>query len=243
VRRIDYSIASPSLPPEHGPLKVGFLSDLHAGPTTSRTALEQAFAHLRAFRPDLLLLGGDYVLFDARHADSLEPLIRSIEVPLGKYAVLGNHDLWADDRQIARVLERAGATLLVNQTARVPGASFLSVGGLDDAWAGAPSYPGAFAGAAAVHLLLMHSPDHIPWLEGWFFTLALCGHTHGGQIALPGGAPILVTSRISKRYHFGRFELAGGPMLVSRGVGNVELPFRAFAPPDVLCVTLTNVPK
>ena len=237
VRRIDVALAAVGLPAGTR-LKVGFASDLHAGPTTSRRSLEEAFAHLRAFDPDVLALGGDFVLFDARHAERLVPLVASVRAPLGRLAVLGNHDLWADDRRIAATLARAGVELLVNRTVRLPGLP-VTVGGLDDVWTGEPSYQAAFAGRAAVHLLLMHSPDHAPRLPPELrFTLALCGHTHGGQVALPSGAPIFMVSRLSRSFAHGRFELPGGPMWVSRGVGNVEFPLRAFAPPDVLCITL-----
>ncbi|MBI5548324.1 MAG: metallophosphoesterase family protein [Deltaproteobacteria bacterium] len=241
VRRIDLTLPTPELG-AGARLKVGFASDLHAGPTTSPSTLAQAFAHLSAFDPDVLLLGGDYVLFEARHAEQLAPLIRRVRAPLGRYAVLGNHDLWADDRLIIRTLERAGVELLVNRTVRLPGLP-ATMGGLDDAWTGRPHYQAAFAGREAVHLLLMHSPDHVPHMpRDLRFTLALCGHTHGGQVCLPSGIPLLMPSTLSRSFAHGRFELPGGLLMVSRGVGNVELPFRAFAAPDVLCVTLTGEP-
>lgn len=239
VRRVDHTLRLWTLP-EGERLKVGFASDLHAGPTTPAQTLAEAFAHLRDFDPDVLLLGGDFVLFDARHAERLVPLIRSVRAPLGRYAVLGNHDLWADDRHIGDVLARAGVQVLVNRTVRLPGLR-VTLGGLDDAWAGQPRYEAAFAERAATHLLLMHSPDHVPHLPRHLsFSLALCGHTHGGQVALPSGAPIFMVSPLSRSFAHGRFELPAGPMLVSRGVGNVEFPFRAFAAPDVLCVTVAS---
>jgi len=190
----------------------------------------------------VLLLGGDFVLFEARHVEQLVPLVASVRAPLGRFAVLGNHDLWADDRLIAAALGRAGVELIVNRVAALPGLP-VTVGGLDDHWTGEPDYPRAFAGRGPVHLLLMHSPDHAPDLpRGLTFDLALCGHTHGGQVALPSGAPIFMVSPRSRSFSRGRFDLPGGPMFVSRGVGMVELPVRAFAPPDVLCVTLRGAP-
>jgi len=238
VRRVDVSLELPGLRGEPR-LTLGFASDLHAGPTTPQRTLEEAFLHLRAFDPDVLLLGGDFVLFDARHCERLVPLIRSVRAPLGRFAVLGNHDLWADDRRIAATLERAGVQLLVNRTVRLPGRA-VSLGGLDDVWTGEPRYQDAFRDREKVHVLLMHSPDHAPQLpRSLAFDLALCGHTHGGQVSLPSGRPIFMVSALSRRYAFGRFDLPQGPMFVSRGVGNVEFPMRAFAAPDVLCVRLT----
>lgn len=219
-------------------LRIGFVSDLHAGPTTSMRTLEEAFAHLRGFRPDLLLLGGDYVLFDARYAEWLVPLIRSVEAPLGRFAVMGNHDLWADDRLVTEALCAGGARVLVNELVHFDQVPTLSLGGLDDAWTGRPHYPAAFEGRRDWHLLLMHSPDHAPFLDGYRWDLALCGHTHGGHVALPGGRPIVVPTPESRNYLAGPFTLDGGELIVSRGVGNPEVPFRLFAPPDVQLVTL-----
>lgn len=219
-------------------LRIGFVSDLHAGPTTSMRTIEEAFAHLRGFRPHLLLLGGDYVLFEARYVDRLVPLIRSVEAPLGRFAVMGNHDLWADDRIIEAALRAAGARVLINELVHFPAVPTLSLGGLDDAWTGAPDHAAAFAGRRDWHLLLMHSPDHVPQLDPFRWDLALCGHTHGGHVSLPGGRPVVTPSPLSRRFHFGPFRLEGGELLVSRGVGNPEVPFRAFAPPDVQLVTL-----
>ncbi len=238
VRRAELAVRAEGAPRGFAPLKVGFASDLHAGPTTPTAVLEEAFAHLRAFSPDVLVLGGDYVLFEAAYAQELAPLIRSVAAPLGRYAVLGNHDLWADDRAVARALERAEAALLVNRCVALPGRPEVSLGGLDDAWAGTPDYESAFEGARAVHLVAMHSPDHVPGLAGRRFALALCGHTHGGQIALPGPTALHAPSEASRRYLAGRYDLPGGPLWVSRGVGHAEVPWRCFAPADVLCATL-----
>jgi predicted MPP superfamily phosphohydrolase len=205
-----------------------------------RRSLEEAFAHLRAFAPDVLILGGDYVLFEAAHADELAPLIRSVGAPLGRYAILGNHDLWADDRAIARSLECAEATLLVNRCVSFSRRPEVSLSGLDDAWAGIPDYEAAFGGGVGqpVHVVAMHSPDHVPRLAGRRFTLAVCGHTHGGQIALPGPRALHAPSEESRRYLAGRYDLPGGPLWVSRGVGHAEVPWRWFAPADVLSATL-----
>ncbi|HEY0251221.1 MAG TPA: hypothetical protein VGC41_06820, partial [Kofleriaceae bacterium] len=70
------------------------------------------------------------------------------------------------------------------------------------------------------------------------FDLAMCGHTHGGHVALPGGIPILVPGPASRRYAHGRYELEGKTLIVSRGVGSTEVAPRWNADPDILLVTL-----
>ena len=93
-------------------------------------------------------------------------------------------------------------------------------------------------GAGDIRILLMHSPSGLLDLNGERFDLAMCGHTHGGQIALPGGIPIVVPhGRLSRRYSRGRFELPEDQtLIVSVGLGCVLLPLRVFAQPEiVLC--------
>jgi predicted MPP superfamily phosphohydrolase len=87
----------------------------------------------------------------------------------------------------------------------------------------------------------MHAPSGLLDLGGERFEVALCGHTHGGQIALPGGTPLLVPhGALSRRYARGQFRLAPGQTLVvSVGVGCVVLPLRLFAPPEVVVCRLT----
>ncbi|MBS2011738.1 MAG: metallophosphoesterase family protein [Deltaproteobacteria bacterium] len=219
------------------PLRIGFVSDLHAGPTTHPSLLEAAAAALHEERPDVLLLGGDFVFLSARYADRAAALVRDVRAPLGKWAVLGNHDLWADDRHITRALEAAGVRVLVNETARLP-APFdrVAVCGVDDPWTGSRDGRRAFEGAKAddFRILLAHAPAALLNIGDERFDLGMCGHTHGGHIALPGGIPIVVPGPLSRRYPHGRFSLSGGrTLIVSRGVGATESPFRWNADPDV----------
>lgn len=221
------------------PLTIGFVSDLHAGPTTDPRLHAEAARALRDASVDVLLLGGDFVYLDARHVDALVPILRDIPAPLGRFAVMGNHDLWADDRHLARALEGAGIRVLVNESAELPAPfEHVSIHGLDDPWVGAADAAAAFRGARDVRVLLMHAPEGILFVRDTPFDVALAGHTHGGHIALPGGIPIVVPGPLSRTYPHGRHEVGGRPLLVSRGVGATESPLRLFADPDVMVVTL-----
>jgi predicted MPP superfamily phosphohydrolase len=86
----------------------------------------------------------------------------------------------------------------------------------------------------------MHAPSGLLDLGPERFHLALCGHTHGGQIALPGGVPILVPwGALSRQYARGRFELSdGATLIVSVGIGCVVVPFRLFSKPEIVICTL-----
>ncbi|HYC32377.1 MAG TPA: metallophosphoesterase, partial [Gemmatimonadales bacterium] len=196
---------------------------------------------LAAARPDLVLFGGDFVGTDAHAIGELAPLLGEVPAPLGRYAVLGNHDWWTDAAIVAGGLEAAGVTLLLNRSVRLP-APFedVVVCGLDDPWAGHPDPVRAFAGAEGIRIVLMHQPSGLLDIGDRPFAVAMCGHTHGGQIALPGGIPVVVPhGRLSRRYARGRYALEGGRVLiVSRGIGCSTLPFRMFAPPEVVVCDL-----
>ncbi len=87
--------------------------------------------------------------------------------------------------------------------------------------------------------MLAHAPEVMLKLGDEPFDLALCGHTHGGHIALPGEVPVLVPGPLSRRYAHGRHDVGGGrTLIVSRGIGGTEVALRTFADPDILIVEL-----
>ncbi len=218
-------------------LRIAFASDFHLGPTTPRETLDQAFQSLSDAKPDVLLLGGDYVFLDIHQRLADELCQRISRVPARtKLAVLGNHDLWTDHELIEATLQRAGARVLVNQAARLPQPfEDVAIVGLDDPWTGRPDAERALAecGDARVRLGLVHSPDGLTFLGGHGLSLVMCGHTHGGQIALPSGPIVLPPGPLSRRYAAGLYRVADAQLYVSRGIGATELPVRAYAPPEI----------
>lgn len=85
---------------------------------------------------------------------------------------------------------------------------------------------------------LAHSPEGAALLADAGAPLVLCGHTHGGHVALPGGRPLVVPGAVGRKHPWGVARLGGAHVLVSRGVGGSEIPVRTWAPPDVAVVTL-----
>ena len=237
LRRHDVDIDRPA---SAAPLRVGFISDFHAGPATHPALAREACAAVASESPDLILLGGDYVSFHARHADRLvEPLAR-LSAPLGKFAVLGNHDLIGDDRYIVERLAEAGVRTLVNESVRLPAPhDDLWVVGLDNFEQGVPDAERAFDGVNGTALVLMHSPDGLTSIGERPFAAALCGHVHGGQFWLNGRSLISFHGPLSVRYlRGGAFPLDGGATLVvSRGIGCGNLPMRRGADPEALLCT------
>jgi uncharacterized protein len=218
-------------------LTVAFASDFHAGVTTDPRVLRHACEVLKLAQPDVLLLGGDFVSLDARHIDWLAPLLSEIPAPLGRFAVLGNHDYWNGAAHVIRGLEAAGIELLTNRNLRLPPPfQHIWICGLDDFLSGEPDARAAFAGADGARIVLMHAPANLLDLDGERFDLALCGHTHGGQIALSGGTPLHVAvGPLSRDYNRGRFQMEhGGALIVSVGLGCSTLPIRLNSEPEII---------
>jgi predicted MPP superfamily phosphohydrolase len=231
----------PAGPEARRPLRVAFASDLHIGPLTPRRLLDDAFNRLAELAPDVLLLGGDYVYLQATPAvaDELAARVASVPAPL-KLAVLGNHDLWTHHDRLEDGLRRGGARVLVNEAARLPPPwDDVAVVGLDEPWTGQVDAERAFAGAAGARLIiaLSHAPEGYPFVQGRGAKLLLCGHTHGGQVALPS-RPLVVHGPLGRRWPAGLYALPDLHLFVSRGLGAVELPLRLHAPPDVSLFTL-----
>lgn len=227
------------------PLRVVFASDFHAGPLTHPAVIDGACRAIARARPDLLLLGGDFVYRRARDVDVLAERLSAIEAPLGRFAVLGNHDYLGEDTHIVRRLEAAGVELLTNRHARLAAPhDDVVVVGLDDSLVGEPDAARALDGADGTRLVLMHTPDGLLDLGDAPFHLACCGHTHGGQVALPFGIPlVLPAGRLVRRFSRGLYTLpdrGDARLLVSRGIGCSGVPVRVFAWPEVHVLELSG---
>ena len=220
-------------------LRVAFASDFHAGATTHPELHRQACTALLAMEPDIILLGGDFIAFEAKEVEPLLPLLAELRAPLGVFAVLGNHDYSSDTDRIVAGLEQSGITVLRNRVVPLGAPDDeIWLSGLDDPTYGRAHADGAFAATSGARLVLMHAPDGLLEIGERHFDIAFCGHTHGGQIALPGGrALIMPIGRLNRRFGRGVFRLkSGARLLVSRGIGCSTLPFRLFSRPEVhLC--------
>ncbi len=179
--------------------------------------------------------------------ESLADLLTVLSAPDGVFSVYGNHDGWLAPKACQKYLEARTVRLLCNNTVEIKrGAAQLSVTGVDDYWTGVPRL-GALAHARKsneIRVILAHNPDYISDLletTNCDFDLALCGHTHGGQLKLPVfGAPFYNVR--DYRLAEGLFKHATGKYVyTTRGVGVVGLPIRINCPPEVSILTLKQV--
>ena len=227
-------------------LRIAFAADFHAGPTTHRKQISQAATALRNTPHDILLLGGDFVSVRTKGVDQVIEQLQDIRPKIGRFAVLGNHDHWANVRSIREKLLAADIRVLINEIVDLP-PPFRNVRlyGMDDFQSGKPSPPSQNWNQGRNGLVLMHAPSGLLDLKGASFQLAFAGHTHGGQIVLPFGfAPVLPSGPLSRRFRAGRYMIPdNGTLIVTRGIGQSVIPFRVGAPADVVFCTLRYEPE
>ncbi len=231
-------VAIDGLPVEFDGVTVLLITDPHAGPFVSPPMLLQAFRRLQSVEPDLILLGGDIVSSRVEEFETHGEAFRALRAPLGVFAVLGNHDHYtARPARLRELLDRAGIAVLHNRAValRRRGAE-LWLAGIDDALVGRPDLDLALAETRPPVVLLSHHPDPFFDAARRGVSLMLSGHTHGGQVRIPG-LPVLVRqSRF--RLDEGRYRTGRSELVVSRGLGAVGFPWRVACPPEGVLLRL-----
>jgi len=222
------------LPPALSGLRIGLLSDIHFGPFMPADEVGAAAALLRAEAPDLVLLAGDFVTDADRSAVApCAAALAPLRAPLGVFAVLGNHD---PETTVKAVFEARGFRVLRDEHARlVARGEAVTLGGVRYWSAKVGDVERAFQRALGFPILLAHDPRRLRQAAQLGIPLVISGHTHGGQVVLPGfGAP--AAARFPVVAGIGRRERT--TVFVSRGLGTVLLPVRLNCPPEVVVLTL-----
>jgi len=215
------TLCPPGWPAALDGLRVAVLSDLHAGgPHVDAARVRQVARDLSSRRPDLVLLLGDYVdrkvLFGGREEpEAVAQALTALEAPLGRVAVLGNHD-WAQEGERMRAALRSAGTHVLD-----------ALVALLDVPEDAPV------------LLLTHDPDVFPRVPT-HVSLTLAGHLHGGQVDLPGLRRRFIPSRFGERYLRGLVEEDGRLLFVTSGLGQAGLPLRLRCPPEAWILELRS---
>lgn len=218
-------------------LRIGLITDVHVSATVPDEDVRSAVQLLWDARPDLVALGGDYVtdLDTTRAVPAAEMLAPLADAPLGALAVLGNHD---DDRIVPAALVSKGFTVLRDARTRLTiRGEPVDIAGLRYWTRRTSDVARVLRGAGPTTFLLAHDPRRLTEAASLDVQLVLAGHTHGGQVVLPGLGAIAAR----------RFPVVAGigtagncTLFVSRGVGTVVVPMRLNCPPEVSVLTLRS---
>jgi predicted MPP superfamily phosphohydrolase len=251
VERVQIEL--PRLPEVFHGFKIVQISDIHFGPYMHTAGVEEAVRMAKTFQPDLVVLTGDFVSHPfgenngprgARHAEPCaEALTHFGTTPM--IAVLGNHDCWNDAGIVAGALKDRGIKVLRNQaTAIERGRDRLWISGIGDAITEDVDLPAALepVPVGECTVLLAHEPDFADHASRYDIDLQLSGHSHGGQVRLPGvGA--LILPELAKKYPEGLNRVRNLQLYTNRGLGVISPPVRFNCPPEITFHTFVRSQK
>ena len=193
-------------------------------------------------RADLIVITGDFVtdLFHRTPTD-LTTNLSKLKAKDGVFAVMGNHDYWSNIKTIRQILASSGIIELKNKVHTLQrGPASLHIAGVDDYWENRARLHDVLAqlspdGAA---ILLAHEPDFaVISAESGRFDLQLSGHTHGGQVVLPGIGP-LVLPMYGRKYPLGLYQVGEMLLYTNRGLGTARPQIRFNCRPEIAMLTL-----
>ena len=232
----------PTLPATFDGFQILQISDFHIDGTDGLDeAIERALSGLEA---DLCVLTGDYRFEDYGDCEAVYPpmrrLVHSIRSRQGIYGILGNHD----SGEIAHALEDLGVRMLVNEAAEIErGGEAVWLIGVDDSFDfRCDDLPAALAGVPrdAFKILLSHSPEIYAEASSEGIQLYLTGHTHAGQIRVPGIGAVKHNARCPRSMNYGLWRHRGTQGYTSAGVGCSGVPVRFNCPPEIVLIELAR---
>lgn len=232
-----FDVALPNLPAALDGLKVAQLTDPHRGNLTPDVVIQSAVQLAAAWEPDLVVLTGDYVRWDPANTLPFARMLAPLKPRLGIFGILGNHDYENPDWVASILTRHARVTMLRNaSTELAPG---LWVAGIEDTLKGIPDAAVALHSVpeAAALLFLTHNPVGVRYVTQRP-CLALAGHTHGGQIRVPGLPPHYPPGMegFTQIDGWGTYDKAR--LYISRGIGCTGHRIRLNCPPEVTLFTL-----
>jgi len=249
-----YRVALGRLPKGFDGFRIAQLSDIHIGPFMTAAEIRHVVDLTNRLKPDLILLTGDYVIWDPSTQGAVVDVLSGLRAPHGVFGSLGNHEAWARiTDSITRLFTAQGTTIL--RTARAT----LRAGGDEVNLIGVDYQSHRPAGEHVegvvrryldgvqplvrddtANILLSHNPNTFDRAAELGIDLSLAGHTHGGQVALEFISPQISPSRLITPYVWGWFEKPGGKLYVNRGIGTIGIPMRMGAPPEITVYELVR---
>ncbi len=236
------NIHSNKIPKSFRGFKILFISDLHIDIIPEMKDILLELINKENF--DLCCIGGDYKFrnigtpFIAQNF--IKDLVSEIKKKTDIISILGNHDQY----EFAQFLDSIGVKVLINDKLEIKRESeSIFICGIDDAgYYGAHDFDEALEGINnAINpfkILLSHTPDVFKEAESRGFDIFLAGHTHGGQICLPGRIPIITETNAPRKMVYGQWRYNNMTGYTTSGLGCSGIPARFFCPPEVAIIEL-----
>lgn len=244
---IDYTtLSSEKISPDLNEISIAFFSDIHYGTFMNEERLTTMIEKINNTHPDILVFAGD--IFDhpeinmpnEQSVQAVTTLMNSLEAPLGKFAVLGDQDQANDDIKavVQNLLYQSDFELLNNQSIRLRNQTNASISliGVDSLINGNPDFTSAYGNVNAeeYNILVSHCPDivsstNIPLTST---DLIVAGHSLGGQVYIPLIGPVFSVEG-AKRYNHGSYTINTTKLMITNGLGTMDMDMRLFAPPQL----------
>ena len=225
----------------HG-FRVVQISDIHIDDWMTRSRLSHIVRLVNQQNPDLVAITGDFVThYPRKYVDALTDCFSKLTPRHAAAAVLGNHDHWTNATLMRQMIRKSGMIDLNNAVHTLRrGKDVLHIAGVDDPWMRKARLdevlPQLKAPGAAI--LLAHEPDFADdYAKYGVFDLQLSGHSHGGQVTLPGVGPLVLPPK-GLKYHTGRYQVQDMTLYTNRGVGMVRPYVRFNCRPEIAVFTL-----
>ncbi|MFB6365624.1 metallophosphoesterase [Paenibacillus elgii] len=238
----EYTLSFARLPQQMDGIKIVQFSDVHLGFHFDTKDLSELIGRINRIQPDIVCFTGDLVDHTVGpDGFAYARVLSELRPPLGKYAVLGNHD-FKEPWQVQALLKNAAFELLTNKMIRIQHrGSSMVMAGVDDQWKGNPDINKALARVKPEDfvILLSHCPDFADIAVRYPVDFQLSGHSHGGQVRLPFYGHVM-TPKFGRKYVLGHYVLGAGKLqlFVNRGIGVSTHPIRFLCRPELTVFTL-----
>lgn len=255
----EYKVTDSSLPDSFHGAKVIHISDIHYKTTYFKKEIDKMVKKINQLKPDIVVLTGDLFDKDTRYNNEdftdLATSLSKIDVTIGKYAISGNHDTKVAEWET--VIKNSGFINLDNhyellykdslKPILLAGVSsnLNNLQDINSRMKEIDSYLTSIQNNEKNHnvpaykILLIHEPDYIDDIDYQRYHLILAGHSHNGQVRLPGiGAMVLPEG--AKKYYKEHYTLSDTELYISSGLGTSTYPYRLFNKPSINLYRLTN---
>lgn len=238
-----YRIGFANLPGAFHGFRIAHLTDLHYGLLMPAFLIEEVIQRTNHLKVDLIVCTGDYV-HEKNSTDQINtvwPMLCELQADDGVYSVLGNHDHWADTQRSLYWLERSGQNIRHQAKVIQKEGQRIWIAGAGDLYEDEPGIDQALNSVPGqdFKIVLAHNPDTADLSFHSEIDLILSGHTHGGQVNIPGiGAPLVPVN--NKTYTSGLFDTRNGKLFISKGIGWAIAPIRFNCPPEVAILELVQ---
>ena len=248
LRHRQFDLFYPTLPDVLEGKTICQLSDLHL--ETLRISPEKIYEGVMVQKPDLIVITGD-IISDRTDLDKLNPYLSGLTAPYGKFVVMGNNDYshlsYTLIKRYLQQFKTLGWTPLLNEASYLPNLKLWIIGIDDPATAHdnvALAYQKILSSPTtqsnpAFRLALAHSTDCLDDVVKYGAELFLTGHTHGGQIRLPGLQPLITNTYLGDHGFYEGYHIINGiPLYINSGIGESIIPIRLNVPPEIAFFTL-----